>query len=214
MLVNDFIMTTMKSNVTYPQRKVGRPISFNKSAALHKAMLLFWKHGYEATSIADLTREMNLTPPSLYYAFGDKKRLFLESLDLYLSGPLTSETIIADAHGPKEAAKILLDTSAIAFTGKDTPLGCLLASAAISCSEAASDVRHELAKRRLKIEDCLRQKISISIERGEFKSVVDADALAAHVMAVIQGMSTLARDGALREKLLRISSLVIEAWPT
>lgn len=203
----------MKSNTAPSQRKVGRPFSFDRTAALHEAMLLFWEHGYEGTSIANLTRAMNLTPPSLYYAYGDKKRLFLESLNLYLSGPKTSETIVEQAHGAKDAVKTLLHTSAIAFTGKDTPLGCLLASAAISCSEAASDVRNELTAKRLKIEDSLRRKILISIKRGEFKTVVDADALAAHVVSVIQGMSTLARDGASREKLFRISHVVLQGWP-
>ena len=41
----------------------------------------------------------------------------------------------------------------------------------------------------------------------------DADALAGHVMAVIQGMSTLARDGAPREKLLRVAATAMLAWP-
>jgi AcrR family transcriptional regulator len=203
----------MKISALTEKRKVGRPISFDREAALHKAMVLFWKHGYEATSIADLTREMGLTPPSLYYAYGDKKKLFLDAVDLYLSGPKTSETIIANASSAKNAARELLETSAIAFTGLETPAGCLLASSAISCSDAASDVKSELAKRRLTIEDCLRQKITASIEKGEFQTPVDADALAGHIMAVIQGMSTLARDGAKRDKLLRISNSAIQGWP-
>jgi AcrR family transcriptional regulator len=188
-------------------------MSFNRHEGLHKAMLLFWTHGYEATSLADLTREMGVTPPSLYYTFGDKKRLFFESLNLYLSGPKTSETIVAAAKTAKEAAWGLLETSAIGFTGKDTPPGCMLASSAISCSHSASDVKLELTTKRLKIETGLRQKISHAAQNGEFKIEIDAEALAGHVMAVIQGMSTLARDGASRDKLMRIAKTAMQAWP-
>ena len=69
-------------------------MGFDREAALHRAMLLFWRHGYEATSVNDLTRAMGITPPSLYAAFGDKKQLFLEAVRRYLSGSVTSESII------------------------------------------------------------------------------------------------------------------------
>jgi hypothetical protein len=58
------------------RRKTGRPLSFDPDAALLPAMLLFWRYGYEATSLAELTRAMGVTPPSIYVAYGDKKGLF------------------------------------------------------------------------------------------------------------------------------------------
>ena len=203
----------MKLEVTAPLRKSGRPLSFDRNEGVRKAMLLFWAHGYEATSLSDLTRAMGITPPSLYYAYGDKKRLFLESLELYLSGPVTSETIIANAKTGKEAAFGLLETSAIGFTGHNTPQGCMLASSAISCSESAMDVKSTLAAKRLKIEKILKQKLSRAVKQGEFKTEVDVDALSGHIMCVIQGMSTLARDGASRDKLLRIVKTAMLSWP-
>src|ERR1700737_4190586 len=122
----------MKKQESTSRRRTGRPLSFDRDAALHQAMLLFWRHGYEATSLSDLTAAMGVTPPSIYTAFGDKKRLFREAVDRYLSGPVTSESIIAEAASARVAAMSLLKASAIAFTGADTPPGCLLASSAIS----------------------------------------------------------------------------------
>ena len=176
-------------------------------------MRMFWRHGYEATSLNDLTAAMGVTSPSVYAAFGDKKRLFLEAVRRYVSGPVTSETIIADAKSAREAASDLLRSSVIGFTGADTPPGCLLASSAISCSAAAMDVQRELADIRLSIEIRLRQRIEAGVDTGELPAAIDAEALAAHVMAVIQGMSTLARDGASRAKLLRVADAAMAAWP-
>ena len=213
-LVNAFIVKGMKSDPSVSvARRPGRPLSFDRDAALDKAMLLFWRHGYEGTSLNDLTATMGVTPPSIYTAFGDKKRLFLEAVNRYLSGPVTSERIIVEAPTARDAASGLLRAAALGFTGETTPAGCLLASSAISGSAAAVDVQQELAALRRGIEARLRQKIVDAIDAGELAGGAEPDALAGHVMAVIQGMSTLARDGAAREKLLAIAELAMLAWP-
>ena len=206
-------MTTTNICKIVVQRKKGRPLSFDRDTALHQAMLLFWRHGYEATSLNDLTVALNVKPSSIYTVFGDKKRLFLEAVGHYLSGPVTSQSIIGQAANARDAAKGLLAASATGFTGEDTPAGCLLASAAISCSNSASDVQAELAAIRRGIEACLRDKIVSSIDAGLMPCESDPEALAAHTMAVIQGMSTLARDGASRDKLLRIVDAAMKVWP-
>lgn len=198
-----FVVISME--ISARPRKTGRPLSFDRDQALHAAMLLFWRHGYEATSLADLTAAMGVTPPSIYAAFGDKKGLFLAAVDRYLSGPVTSASIIADAPTARDAARGLLAAAVVGFTGVDTPPGCLLASAAISCSAAAADVAEALAARRRGIEAHLRDRI-------EADDLPDADARAAHVMAVVQGMSTLARDGAGRDKLARVAEVALRGW--
>ena len=70
-----------------------------------------------------------------------------------------------------------------------------------------------LAAIRHGIEACLARRIGAAVAMGELPSDTDADALAGHVMAVIAGMSTLARDGAGREKLLRVARAAMQAWP-
>ena len=213
MRARDFIVTDMKETEHASRRRTGRPLSFDRDAALHQAMLLFWRHGYEATSLSDLTAAMGVTPPSIYAAFGNKKRLFLEAVARYLSGPVTPEGIIEGAATAQDAAWGLLSAAATGFTGADTPAGCLLASSAISCSAAAADVQAELAAIRRGIEACLCRRIARAVEAGEMDAETDADALAGHVMAVIGGMSTLARDGAAREKLMRVAATAVLAWP-
>ena len=65
----------------------GRPRGFDEDAALDAAMRLFWQQGYEATGVADLTKAMGITTPSLYTAFGNKDELFRRAVDRYVSGP-------------------------------------------------------------------------------------------------------------------------------
>ena len=203
----------MQSPPSPRPRRLGRPLSFDREAALHQAMLLFWRHGYEGTSLSDLTAAMGVTAPSVYTAFGDKKRLFFEAVDRYLSGRDTPARSIGQAASARDAALALLQAAAVAFTGADTPSGCLLASAAISCSSAGSDVKAELASIRSGIETALRNRIEADVAGGRMPPATDAEALAGHVVAVVQGMSTLARDGAARDKLLRVVDTAMQAWP-
>jgi AcrR family transcriptional regulator len=196
------LVITMKNMA----KKTGRPLSFDRDAALHAAMLLFWRHGYESTSLADLTQAMGITPPSLYAAYGDKKRLFLAAVDRYANGPQNAHQIMRNAATARDAAQELLTSAAIGFTGSDTPPGCLLATGAISCSTAARDVQMALADIRLQITRALEARIAA-------EGIADAPALAAHVVAVIQGLSTLARDGGTRAQLLAVAGLAMAVWP-
>jgi len=196
------------------RRRAGRPLSFDREAALDAAMHLFWRHGYEATSVAELTQAMGITPPSLYGAFGDKRRLFLEAVDRYLGGGAAAivQTIDEAATG-HEAARALLTAAALGDTGEDTPPGCLLASSLVSSSAVAAEIREELAEIRRRIEAALRARIEDDIQAGRAPRHCDAEALAGHVFAVVQGMSTLAKDGAGRDKLLRIVDQAMAGWP-
>lgn len=194
-------------------RRTGRPLSFDREAALGVAMRLFWQHGYEATSVAELTRAMGITPPSLYAAFGDKGRLFREAVERYLGGPDAVAAAIAGAATAEAAARDLLRAAAIGGTGEATPPGCLLASSIVTGSTGAGDVREELAAIRRGIEAALRARIARDIGAGVLPAGADAGTLAGHVFAVVQGMSTLAQDGAGRDRLLRIAEAAMAGWP-
>ena len=204
----------MKAETHRTPRPVGRPSTFDRDAALTEAMLLFWRHGYESTSVAELTAAMKVKPPKLYAVFGDKKSLFLEAVAKYTSGDVTAEGIIANSPTAEDAARTLLTTAARGFTGDDTPSGCLLATSAISCSIDAEDIRLKLAAIRRRIESLLCAKIEEARKRGDVSRDSDASVLASYIMAVIQGMSTLARDGASQETLLAVAGQTMRSWPS
>lgn len=195
-----------------PRRKAGRPLSFDREAALEQAMLTFWRHGYETTSIVDLTNAMGVTAPSLYTAFGDKKQLFLEAARRYAGDPEAMTQAFDRAETAHDAARAMLISAAIAFTGETTPRGCLLASATASGSSAAIDVQQVIAEIRTGVAARLRARIVRDVEAKVLPPDTDAAALAGMVMALIQGMSVLARDGTDRAELLAIVAQTMKAW--
>lgn len=64
-------------------KKMGRPRTFDEDEALLAAMHTFWTKGYDGTSMKDLTSAMGISGPSLYSAFGDKRELYLKTIDRY-----------------------------------------------------------------------------------------------------------------------------------
>jgi AcrR family transcriptional regulator len=72
--------------------KTGRPIGFDKHAALEAAMLLFWECGYEGTSLADLTQAMGLNP-SKHALFQLVVRRYMEMRGQYAGKALEEPTL-------------------------------------------------------------------------------------------------------------------------
>jgi len=201
--VNGSISIAMKN-----PRRPGRPLSFDLEAALDQAMLAFWRNGYEATSLRDLTAAMGVTAPSIYAAFGDKRALFDAALRHYVGDPPGALALIAQAPSARQASEALLAAAAAAYTGEATPPGCLLAKASVG---APADLASTIAAIRAGIEAALRARMEEA--PGALPPGCDAPAMAALVMAIIQGMAVLAHDGAPREKLLAIARASMRAWP-
>ncbi len=176
-------------------------------------MLTFWRHGYETSSIADLTAAMGINAPSLYAAFGDKKRLFLEAMRLYAGDPDEMAREIDNAPSAYAAAQALMTRAATIYSDEATPRGCLLASATASGSAASADVQAAVADIRHRLMRLLQNRIERDQADGLLPPDTPAAPLAALAVAVMQGMSVLARDGTSRDVLLLIVEAALKSWP-
>lgn len=76
-------MTRVKRYIVNDTKRMGRPRTFDEEEALLAAMNTFWTKGYDGTSMKDLTAAMGISGPSLYSAFGDKRELYLKTIDRY-----------------------------------------------------------------------------------------------------------------------------------
>ncbi|MGV9678731.1 TetR/AcrR family transcriptional regulator [Nocardia sp. NPDC003482] len=190
----------------------GRPYAFDREAALDKALHMFWEHGYEATSIADLTAAIGIAPPSLYAAFGSKHELFARVVERYGQ---RYRTYLAEAirREPTLRAGIerLLREAAAAYTLPGHPAGCLIITATVNC--ATPDARELLRELRNGSLDQLERLVERAIAAGELPADCDAHALAVFTGVVMQGMAYQARDGSSRAVLEAAAGIAAAAWP-
>ncbi|MCL3998083.1 MULTISPECIES: TetR/AcrR family transcriptional regulator [Streptomyces] len=193
-------------------RTRGRPRSFDRATALEKALLAFWQHGYEATSVSDLTRVMGIGAPSLYAAFGDKRSLFDEVVRVYSGthGAFGARALEEEPTAREGIARMLREAAA-EYTDRSHPQGCMIIHAAINCTNP--EVEALLRDRRNANIAAIESRIRADIEAGLLPAGTDAAALARHTGAVIQGMSQQARDGARREELEALAEIAMAIWP-
>jgi AcrR family transcriptional regulator len=205
----------MKKRIPIPESKPrGRPREFNKDAALRQALTLFWKNGYEATSISDLKKALGIESPSLYSAFGSKEGLFGECVELY-SALYLSEIMqsLVESKSAKAGIERLLLQFASHYSGDGHPKGCLVVSAATNCSPESGRVEADLKRRRITGVHLIRQRIESGIKAGEFKGKPDAEGLARFYSAVLLGMAMRARDGASYQELEATAKMALRGWP-
>jgi AcrR family transcriptional regulator len=199
---------------TTPRRGRGRPRAFDRDAALGEAVRLFWRKGYEATSMADLTAAMGIGAPSLYAAFGSKEALYAESLCHYQKkfGPLTWGRFDAAPTARAAVEGWLLD-SAAALTGgaAGEARGCMLTLSAID-GEAHAELCETVRTSRLSMQARLAERFAQAIAAGEIAPATDAAALARYIQTVQNGMSILARDGASRAELEAVTRVAMNSW--
>ena len=203
-----------KPPVKAPRKPRGRPLSFDRDAALETAMHVFWERGYEAASIADLTSAMGITPPSLYTAFGDKEQLFLEAIERYALGYGSAGARALDEEPTARGAieRWLLE-AANELTQPCHPKGCMVVMAATNCSAAAERVQDALLLRRTEAIANVGRRIQGGIDSGELPPDTDAKDLANFYATIYQGMSMQAKDGATHESLLATVRTAMRSWP-
>ncbi|MGW6614857.1 TetR/AcrR family transcriptional regulator [Streptomyces erythrochromogenes] len=190
----------------------GRPRSFDRDAALDKAMTAFWERGYEATSISDLTASIGISAPSLYAAFGDKRTLFDEVVAVYGSryGDFAG-VALAEEPTARAAVERVLREAAEIYTDPAHPPGCMVISAAINTT--SEEVARALRMRRNAGLELFERRIRADVATGALPADTDARALARYTGAVLQGMSQQSRDGATREELEAVAERALLAWP-
>jgi AcrR family transcriptional regulator len=209
--VKGYLEGTLQKGGAMAER--GRPRGFDRAAALRRAMEVFWEHGYEGTSLGDLTAAMGIRPPSLYAAFGNKEALFREAVALY-EGMEGEPMLQALREAPTAAAGIeaMLRANVRSYTQPDLPTGCMVVLAATTYTPSTEGIRDFLAEQRRAGTAAVQERLERGQADGDVPPGADTGALAAYVMSVQYGLSLQARDGATREELDTVVDCVTAGW--
>lgn len=194
-------------------KKRGRPRVFDRDTALEKATELFWRKGYEATSISDLTKAMEINTPSLYAAFGSKEALYIEVLEFYQNkyGTLVWGRFL-EADTARKAIEDLLLDSAATLTGcvADKPRGCMVSLSSVA-SEGYMHLGDIIHNARSIIFERIKTRLDDDVKAGKLRADFDTQAFARYIQNIQLGMSMMARDGATRKDLEDVAHMAILA---
>jgi AcrR family transcriptional regulator len=176
--------------------------------------MLFWRQGYEGTSLSDLTSAMGIRPASLYAAFLSKEALFKEALVRYRTGVGSGlPRILAGSPTAREAIKQLLEGTATVITRRSQPRGCMIVLSSLLGFAESAELADQLARCRKDDLQAIQARLRVGIAAKELPKTCDPAAMATFYMAVLQGMSIQARDGASRAALMMIAQQAMRAWP-
>ncbi|AOS60947.1 TetR/AcrR family transcriptional regulator [Actinoalloteichus hymeniacidonis] len=192
---------------------IGRPRGFDADDALERALLVFWKQGYEGASLADLTTAMGITRTSMYAAFGNKEELFRKALERYTAGPAGYVTRVLDEPTASEVATGILHGAVRTATQPDRPTGCLGVQACLAAAPADQDIREALADWRNAASDRLRERFQRALDEGDLPPESDPEVLARFLSTMSNGIAVQAASGVSREELFRVADAALRSWP-
>lgn len=180
---------------------------FNSEDVLEKAMEVFWRRGYEATSIQDLVECMGVNRGSLYNAFGDKRGLFKAVISFY--GSKIVREAIACLEAPGASKQAILDYFRQLAADEATDCrGCLLVNSAVELGIRDPELRCQLATNLQRIEDAFFKALTRAQDKGEVSFEADTRALARYFTCLMQGLSVTSK---LRPDPVVLQSIVMVA---
>lgn len=173
---------------------MARPVEFDRSKAVNKALVLFWRKGYQASSLADLLAAMRIGRSSFYAAFTDKRTLFLECVDLFAARTVELVQRARSEMLPVDALQHFFERNFIGVPGSgvgapaSTHWGCMLVNTVIEMAgvddELAQRASRHLGELQRIFQECLQEA---GAEAGH------AEELAAMLMLVNEGIRVTSR---------------------
>jgi TetR/AcrR family transcriptional regulator, transcriptional repressor for nem operon len=196
---------------------MARPRDFDETSALNAAIDCFWRRGYEATSVRDLAVAMGLSSPSVYNAFGDKRALFVRSLEHYLDcSPRARIKRLETSLPPEIAVRRFIEEIVDRSLSDPERRGCFLINSALEVAPHDEELRALIAGRLGEIEAFFRRSIERAQSNGTVPANRSAKDLARLLLGVLLGIRVLARskpDRALLEGVARPALALLDGPP-
>ncbi len=185
-----------------PKRR-GRPRAYEPDVALGKALDLFRKGGFAATSLDDLSAATGMNRPSLYGAFGDKRELYIKSYQRYRDDARAAMTDIFREDMPirKRLERIYAVALDIYLSGESGPRGCFTVMTAASEAVGDPDIRAMVLEGLIELDKAFAVCFRLAKEKGELPESADPAVLAQLASATIHTIAIRARARVPRKEL-------------
>lgn len=186
---------------------------FDLEAVVDRAMVLFWRQGYGATSIPALEKATKLRRGSLYNAFGDKEGLFIAALKHY-EATIGAERIksLADPN-PYRAVDGFLNVLVDQMSKPGRPRGCLHTNTSLEFPSAPDVVLRIIASRTKAIETALHAVFQRALAEHLLDSNSDPRALACFYLGVAKGIGVLHKVFGDTAMLRKVVNVAMTKWP-
>lgn len=196
--------------------QMGRPRNFDREQAVEQALHLFWQHGYDATSLAQLKAGLGggISAPSFYAAFGSKEALFEECVQRYLSTYAQVTECLWDVSlPPRQAIETALRQSVRMQCEDGHPKGCMVALGVMSApSPENARVANALTQSRLRTRAGIVACVERAVREGQLPETTEAAVMATVFDSFLQGVSILARDNVPHAILDAAISQLLVTW--
>lgn len=174
-------------------------IQFDREKALQAAVMLFWRKGFNATSMEDLKTATGINESSLYNTFGNKKQLFIEALQAY--GEIVKQKFasLPTEEQPTESIRMLMRGIANMAAQREGAAGCMMMNSALELGAEHQDIVDIVNECYGQIENWLYDTIVRAQSRDEIPADKDAKNLARFLCYSLQSMFTIARTNPTEE---------------
>ena len=177
-----------------------RSKEFDSEAALKEALATFWQHGFERTNMPELLDSMGVGRASFYNAFGSKREVFLQILDLYFETVRSYlDGLLADARDSTQAVAVLVDGILDVAKSPEANAtgwrGCLIGNTALELGADDPEIVNRLRTGVDTLRALFRKAIALPSASGVTRSEAEIDQAALQLVAGVQGLLVLAKSG-------------------
>jgi len=171
---------------------MARPVEFDRQIVIEKAMTVFWRKGYNATSLSDLLEATALNRGSLYAAFGNKRGLFLETLECYMVQRLTRmSTVLNSQESARAGIEHLFQTVIQESLQDDDGYCCLMVNTILELTAHDREIVDHIGQMMQQVQHLLAQAIIKAQQQGDVDPHRDAEGLAAFLITGLQGIRVM-----------------------
>lgn len=188
---------------------MGRSKEFEEDTVLQKAMEVFWKQGYEKTSMSDLVEHMGIHRKSIYDTFGDKHALYLRVIDYY--GEFSTAKFMSEILKAKTSYQAIRNIFEYVIEGNDDKhYGCLFVNATTEFGPWDQDVLEKTENAFRSAENVISEIIKKGQENGEFSEKYNNELLAEILHNALMGLRVLVKTSESKKKMHKIADFYLD----